>query len=112
MESLTDILVIGLSILGLVVAFMLRMAFETWQFTRNKMHIVTNIGRRGAVDPASARPLEEMGLRVPSWRLGLRDYQAETMRVLLRTGFVHRTADGRFYLSPEAYDFYAIHCDR
>lgn len=110
MEALSDVLGVTMAILAVLVALAIRMAFETWQYVRNKQAIVTVFGRQGAVDPASARRLEDLGLKLYTWRLGLRDYRAETMRVLVQNGFVQKTVDGRFYLSPEARQFYTTHC--
>jgi len=97
-------------ILGMMLAFIvviaIRLSFEVWQYRRQSKRIVGLFDRMGANNPAGARRLDEVGLKLPSWHLGLRDYRGEALRVLIQDGSILRTPDGRFYLSPQAYRYY------
>lgn len=112
MNQPTDWLAVLLMIATVLGALALRMAFEVWQFRRQTKQILATFARYAAFDPGSARRLEDMGLASAFWHIGVRDYRAETLRVLVQNGFILSTTDKRFYLSAQAQDYYTLQIRR
>ena len=76
-------------------------------FMMNKRAIRQVIRRfrdRQALDPSTAKTIDELGLTPPSFRerlMRFRDYKPAALNGLVRIGIVQVTEDGRFYLSEE-----------
>jgi hypothetical protein len=76
-------------------------------FMMNKRAIRQVIKRfrdRQALDPSTAKTIDELGLTPPSFRerlMRFRDYKPAALNGLVRIGIVQVTEDGRFYLSEE-----------
>ncbi len=76
-------------------------------FALNKRAVIQVIKRfrhNGALDPESAKTIEELRLNPPTFReriMRFRDYKPAALQGLIRVGIVQMTEDGRVYLSEE-----------
>lgn len=93
-------------ILVFAIAIVARYAFELWIYRRKSREVLCLFAQLGAFNPVSAQRADDLGLRVSSWRLGLRDYRSQAFRALVSRRLIEQTDDGRYYLSPEGRQLY------
>ena len=75
-----------------------------WLVRRAAKQVIKIFRRQNATDSKSARTVDELGLRPPSFlqRMGrLRDYKPHALDALMRAGIVQVTENGKLYLSEE-----------
>ncbi len=75
-------------------------------FKRAMRDVVRQFRKQNAIDPASAKPLEEIGIRQRSLAgsfLRGRDYKPYVMNVLIKSQIVIMTEDERFYLDEATF---------
>jgi len=66
--------------------------------------VIRRFRNHGALDPDSAKTIDELGLTPPTFRerlMRFRDYKPAAMNGLVRVGLIQVTEDGRFYLDEE-----------
>ena len=71
---------------------------------RAVIQVVKRLRQVQALDDDSAKTVDELGLRPPSFRERLfrfRDYKPGALQGLVQVGIVQMTEDGRVYLSEE-----------
>jgi hypothetical protein len=104
-----DLLTILLFVVLVFGTFILRIVLLGWHGRRIAKKIIIQFGDAGAIIPERARSLEEVGLRLRSPSIGLRDHRRAVLQQFIGSGILLSTEDGRYYLSPEAYQFYNVH---
>jgi len=67
-------------------------------------NVILAFRRKGAIDPKTAKTLEELGLgrrRFVDSLARMRDYKPYATRMLVQANIIIMTSDGRFYLSED-----------
>ena len=94
-----------LIIIILIVVFLAAFLAIPNLMTRRAIGAVIKIFRKhNAIGIENARTIDELGLRPPSLMqrmMSRRDYKPRALEVLLRTGIVIITEDGKLYLSEK-----------
>jgi hypothetical protein len=80
-----------------------------WVLPRMRMRravkqVVDIFERNNALDVRSAKTIDELGLRPPTFlegMLGLRDFKPYALQMLMNAGVVRQTDSGRLYLSQD-----------
>ena len=91
------LLIVILAILGFFVLPRIRMG-------RAVSQVVAIFERNNAVDVRSAKTIDELGLRPPSFvegMLRMRDFKPYALQVLMHTEVVRQTDGGRLYLAQD-----------
>jgi hypothetical protein len=104
--ALFILLIIILAVLGLWVLPRMRIK-------RAVNQVVAIFERNNALDARSAKTVDELGLRPPTFLQGmmrLRDFKPYALQILLNADVIHQTDGGRLYLSQDK--LAAINIDR
>jgi uncharacterized membrane protein YedE/YeeE len=96
----------GIGILiGLFILLLAGMFFiPRWLMRRAARQVVGIFRKQNAVDKASAKTIDELGLRPPSFvqrMMQRRDYKPQALTILVQAKIVKITEDGRYYLCEE-----------
>jgi hypothetical protein len=95
--ALLMLLIIILAILGFFVLPRIRIR-------RAVKHVVAIFERNNALDVRSARTIDELGLRPPTFLEGMlriRDFKPYALQILMNAEVVRQTDGGRLYLSQD-----------
>jgi hypothetical protein len=95
--ALFILLIIILAVLGLWVLPRMRIK-------RAVNQVVAIFERNNALDARSAKTVDELGLRPPTFLQGmmrLRDFKPYALQILLNADVIHQTDGGRLYLSQD-----------
>jgi hypothetical protein len=104
--ALFILLIIILAVLGLWVLPRIRIR-------RAVNQVVAIFERNNALDARSAKTIDELGLRPPTFLQGmmrLRDFKPYALQILMKSDVIHQTDGGRLYLSQDK--LAAINIDR
>lgn len=104
--ALFILLIIILAILGFFVLPRIRIR-------RAINQVVAIFEHNNALDVRSARTVDELGLRPPTFLEGMlrmRDFKPYALQILMKTEVVRQTDGGRLYLSQDKLD--AVNIDR
>lgn len=72
-----------------------------WRITRAQKQVADAFHRHGALSPATAKTVEELGMaRRPM--IGLRDFRRTALQAMVAAGIVVAVEGNRLYLSEEA----------
>ncbi len=89
----------------LILIFVFLLISFPWLLNKRAVNQVIKIFRQHrAVSINSAKTIDELGLRPPSFRerlMRLRDYKPAALNGLIRVGIVKATEDDKLYLSEE-----------
>jgi len=89
----------------LIVLFMVLLVVLPLMMNKRAIkQVIKRFRDRQALDPGSAKTIDELDLRPPSFRerlMRFRDYKPAALNGLVRVGIIKVTEDGRFYLSEE-----------
>jgi hypothetical protein len=100
------LLIIILAILGLWVLPRIRIK-------RAVNQVVVIFEHNNAIDARSAKTIDELGLRPPTFLQGMmriRDFKPYALQILMNADVIHQTEGGRLYLSQDK--LAAINIDR
>jgi len=104
--ALFILLIIILAVLGLWVLPRIRIK-------RAVNQVVAIFERYNALDARSAKTIDELGLRPPTFLQGMmriRDFKPYALQILMKADIIHQTDGGRLYLSQDK--LAAINIDR
>ena len=104
--ALFILLIIILAVLGLWVLPRIRIK-------RAVNQVVAIFERNNALDARSAKTIDELGLRPPTFLEGImriRDFKPYALQILMKADVIHQTDGGRLYLSQDK--LAAINIDR
>ena len=77
--------------------------------------VVAIFERNNALDARSAKTIDELGLRPPTFLQGMmriRDFKPYALQILMRAEVIRQTDGGRLYLSQDRLDVININIDR
>ncbi len=95
MHAISEVIII---LFVLVAAFFCMRAILRWQVNRAKGAILGDLRSAGAFGGDSAVMLD---YSKPFWqRVGLRDYRPMMLDLLVRSGEIKKTPDGKYYFIP------------
>ena len=106
--ALFILLIIILAVLGLWVLPRIRIK-------RAVNQVVAIFERNNALDARSAKTIDELGLRPPTFLQGMmriRDFKPYALQILMRAEVIRQTDGGRLYLSQDRLDVININIDR
>jgi len=91
-------------IIGIIVVLALGMFLSRFMMTRAFTTVIKIFQRDNAINNKSARTIDELGLRPPSFTQRIfrsRDYKPQALNMLIRAEIIQTTEDGKLYLSEE-----------
>lgn len=99
-----DLQSIGI-LIGLFILLLAGMFFiPRWLMRRAAKQVVNIFRRQNAVDKSTAKTIDELGLRPPTFMQRMarrRDYKPQAMTILVQAQIIKITEDGRYYLCEE-----------
>lgn len=97
-------LVVIIAVVGIALLVIL-----PWRMKRAMRLVIKTFVENNATSPKNAIDRDKLKIKPPpgllSWKLKPRDFKHEALNILLQTGVVMTTEDGRLYLIEEKIDF-------
>ena len=92
-----------LAICLLIVVYMLTRQISAWRIRRATLSIIEDLKRNEAFAPSSAVALPYV--KIDILRVGLRDFRPKGLQLLVASGIVGVTEEGKYYLKKKDLEF-------